>query len=190
MTEVRNGHVKGRAVPALPKITFSSGYSVSVRRLPPMTQQRLAESIQRMDTVRGITRPAVPKVVTELGVEENTADPDYQAALVLWENAIKLEFNDRLLTLVCLDSVDVPVTDDIRQAIARKRRYLTKAGAWQDDPDLEPDENDRVLFMLHIAAARGEDLQLLYRAVVELSEPTPEVVEQHIETFPSVAPGA
>lgn len=188
-TETTNGRARGRAAPPPPAITFSTGYTVRVQRLPPMTQQRVAEAVQRMDVVRGITRPRVPQVITELGTEANPADPDYLAALARFDGVVALEFNDRLLTLVCLDAVEVDWTDAIRTLVARTRRRLIKVGAWQDDPDLEPDEADRLLFIQHIAARTSGDLQALYRAVAALSEPTPEVVEQHMESFPDRASG-
>lgn len=192
VVEHTNGRVKGRAVPPLPTVTFSSGYTVAVRRLPPMTQQRVAEAIGRLDTVRGMARPTPPLVESAVEgiLEPNEADPDYLAAVERFDSLSKLEFNDRLLLLVCLDAVEVDMTDALREVITRTRRRLAKVGAWQDDPDLEPDENDRVLFIQHIAAANGNDLQALYRAVAELSEPTPEVVEQHIDSFPGDPSGA
>lgn len=190
MTDVlTNGHrPKGRAAPP-PTVKFSSGYSVTVRRLPPMTQQRIAESIAQLDEVRGVKRPTPPMVDNgdELPPSPNDADPDYLAAVERFDAACKVEFSDRLLLFVCLDAVEIELTAEQRAIVERTRRRLTKVGAWRDDPDLDADENDRVLFIQHIAATNGDDLRALYRAVVELSEPTPEVVEQHIESFPSNA---
>lgn len=189
-----NGHgaakLKGRAVPELDTFTFSSGYTVRVHRLPPMTQQRVAEAIQRMPEVRGVARPTPPKIVTDLGVETNEADPEYKAQLVRWNEACALELNDRLLLYTCLDAIEITLDDAARERIARKRRTLMRIGAWQDDPELDAEENDRLLFVQHIAAETGEDLQGLYQAVMRRSEPTEEAVQEQLATFPGDAPGA
>lgn len=186
-----NGRVKGRAAPP-PVLTLSTGYTLTARRLPPMTQQRIAEAIQRLDVVRGITRPTPPLVegAVEGVMEPNEADPDYLAALERFEQASRIEFNDRLFLFVCLDAVEFELTDEVQTLIDRTRRRLAKVGAWADDPDLEKEENDRVLFIQHIAARSAEDMQRLYRSVIEQSEPTPEVVAQHVESFPGDASGA
>lgn len=191
-TTTQNGrHQKGRIV-APPAVTFSSGYTVTVHRLPPMTQQRVAEAVQRLDEIRGVKRPVVPMVEGAVAgqLEANEADPDYIAQVAAFDAARKLEFNDRLMLLVCLDAVEVEWTDALRAKVARTRRRLERVGAWVDDDTLEADERDTLIFVQHIAMEKGEDLQALYRAVMALSEPTPEVVEQHVETFPGDAPGA
>ena len=46
--ETTNGHLKGRAVPALPQFTFpDSGITVGLRRLSPDTQDRIARELSR-----------------------------------------------------------------------------------------------------------------------------------------------
>jgi hypothetical protein len=177
-TIVENGHVKGRAVPPLPEHTFKdSGITVRLRKIAPTTQTALALQIQRE-----IPKPAPPVVDTDLGLEENAADPAYEKRLKEWERECSMELNRRLFKLACLEcEVEVDHED-----VARKQAHFRAIGLeWDDDPRLSAEENARVFYIQHIACATTDDMSEFYQAITRRSQPTEEAVERHIQTFPN-----
>lgn len=174
-----NGHAQGRAAPALTHFTFvDSGITVGIRKIGPMTQQALIQQLRRERP-----EPQPPTVDTELGREENTADPAYARALDDWQRDLALELNARLTRLAALEA-DVTIDDAARQAIARKRRHMRAVGLDAgDSADLTEAENDRVFYILHVACASPDDLKEFGRAVRERSVPTEEAVAAHVATF-------
>jgi len=188
MTEVHNGHVKGRAVPALPSHTFQdTGITVRLRKLSPMTAQRLNEAIRKE-----LPPPSPPTYEVEYGDtkvhEINDADPTYLARLGRWEQDAARLFNERMLKLVCLDAVEVTIGKAELAEIERKKRNLSRSGiVWEDDPALDDDENLRYFYVQHICFGSGEDMKELYAAVNMRSQPTEAAVQSHIETFPGDA---
>jgi hypothetical protein len=190
LMEAVNGHVKGRAIPALPTFTFKdSGITVQLRKLSPMTQQRLSEAVRRE-----YPPPEPPVTTVEYGdtaVEEpNEADPTYLARYQRWQQETAKVFNERLLKLVCMDAVEVDLDDAARQQIARKMRSFTRTGIpWEDDPDLDAEENLRLFYVQHICLGSTEDMREFYQAVTARSQPTEAAVQAHIDTFPGDVPG-
>ena len=186
--EVQNGHVKGRAVPALPTHTFQdTGITVRLRKLSPMTAQRLNEAIRKE-----FPPPSPPTYEVEYGDtkvrEINDADPTYQARYQRWEQDTARLFNERLLKLVCLDAIEVDIGKAEKAEIARKKRNLERAGiAWEDDPDLTEDENLRYFYVQHCCFGSSEDMKELYAAVNTRSQPTEAAVQAHIAAFPGDA---
>lgn len=176
---------RGRAVPALPEHTFKdSGITIKYRKVGPMTNQRLAQAVRKE-----MPPPAVPTVETELGTEENPADPAYERAYKEWEQRAAVELNERMMRYAALEC-DIPIDDRIRAEVARVRRHLKIAKApFEDDPELDQDENDRICYVLHVACASSEDLREFGEAVRERSVPTEEAVQRHIATFPGDVPG-
>jgi hypothetical protein len=183
-SEVHNGHAKGRAVPALPSHTFQdTGITVRLRKLSPMTNQRLSEAIRRE-----FPPPEPPTYEVEYGDQKvreiNDADPTYVARYQRWEQDAARIFNERLLKLVCLDAVEVEIGETERTEIERKKRSLSRVGAaWEDDPTLDEDENLRYFYVQHCCFGSGDDMRELYAAVNMRSQPTEAAVQAHIETF-------
>ncbi len=176
---------RGRAVPALPEHTFKdSGITVRLRKIAPTTQQRFAEQVQKE-----LPKPAPPVVTTELGPEENPADPAYEAALKDWNQQCAVRLNERLFTFACLEC-DLELDDEARQEIARKKRNLDLAGLlWEPNPRLSDEENDRVFYIQHIACSTTEALGEFYQAITARSTPTEAAVQRHIDSFPGDVPG-
>lgn len=177
-TTIENGHVKGRAVPPLPEHTFQdSGVTVRLRKIAPTTQTALALQIQRE-----IPKPVPPVVETELGKEENEADPTYERQLKAWERECATELNKRLFKLACLEC-DVEID---AEEIERKQVHFKAIGLeWDDDPRLTDEQNARVFYIQHIACATTDDMKEFYEAITRRSQPTEEAVQRHIETFPN-----
>jgi hypothetical protein len=175
--EHANG-VKGRAVPPLPEHTFKdSGITVQLRKIAPTTQTALALQIQRE-----IPKPAPPVVDTDLGPEENAADPAYERLLKAWERECSIELNRRLFKLACLEC-EVEVS---KEDVERKQGHFKAIGLeWDDDPRLSEEQNARVFYLQHIACATTDDMKEFYEAITRRSQPTEEAVQRHIETFQS-----
>jgi hypothetical protein len=175
-----NGTQRGRTPPALPEHTFQdSGVTIKIRKVGPMTQQRLSQQIQKE-----IPEPPIPIVETELGKEPNPADPAYMAAYAAWEHKAAIELNNRMLQLAALEA-EVAIDDRARSEIARKKRHMDLAGiAYADDPRLDAAENERVFFVLYVACASPDDLREFGQVVTQRSIPTEEAVQRHVATFP------
>jgi len=171
---------RGRTVTALPEHTFKdSGITIRYRKVGPMTNQRLAQAVRKE-----MPPPAVPTVETPLGAEENPADPAYERAYKEWEQRAAVELNERMMRYAALEA-DVTIDDRIRAEVARVRRHLKMVKSpFEDNPELEPDENDRICYILHVACASAEDLKEFGEAVRERSVPTEEAVQRHADTFP------
>lgn len=179
MEHVNGTHARGRAVPPLPEHTFKdSGVTIKIRKVGPTTQQRLAQAI-----MKETPEPPVPMVNTELELEPNPADPAYIAAKEEWTQKTNSELSRRTVLIAALEA-EVVIDDAARADIARKRRHMALIGIPDDDnPDLTPEENEKVFYILHIAAATPEDLREFSAAVLRRSVPTEEAVQAQIATF-------
>jgi hypothetical protein len=54
---------------------------------------------------------------------------------------------------------------------------------YEDNPDLTADENEKVFYILHVAASTPEDLREFSAAVLRRSVPTEDAVQAQIATF-------
>lgn len=174
-----NGNPRGRIVPALPEHTFKdSGITIKIRKVGPTTQQRLAQQI-----MKEIPEPVVPTVETELGPEPNAADPAYLLAHEAWEQQTRRELTERLMLIAALEA-EVEIDDAARVDIARKQRHLKLIGIpYEANPDLTEAENEKVFYILHVAAGTPDDLGEFSAAVLRRSVPTEEAVQAQIATF-------
>jgi hypothetical protein len=186
MEHVNGTHARGRIVSALPEHTFKdSGITIKIRKVGPTTQQRLAQQIRK-----DIPEPAIPTVDTELGPEPNDADPTYLAAQAAWDQQTRMALNERLMLIAALEA-EVTIDDAARADIARKKRHMSLIGIpYEDNPDLTDAENEKVFYILYVAAASPEDLGEFAAAVLRRSVPTEEAVQAQIATFPGDLPGA
>jgi hypothetical protein len=171
---------QGRIAPPLPAFTFKdSGVTIQVRKVGPTTQQRLAQQIQR-----DFPEPPIPVVETELGPEQNAADPEYVKAMEAWQQQTNGELTNRLMLIAALEA-EVTIDAQARTEIARRKRHLKLIGIpYEDNPDLTEEENERVFYVLNIAAASPEDLGEFGAAVLRRSVPTEAAVQAQITTFP------
>lgn len=172
-------HKPGRVVPALPEHTFKdSSITIKIRKVGPTTQQRLAQQI-----MREIPEPLPPTITTELGPEANAADPAYIEARAEWDQTTRNELTQRLMLIAALEA-EVTIDDAARADIARKKRHLSLIGIpYEDNPALDADENEKVFYILHVAAGTPEDLADFANAVLKRSVPTEEAVQRQIATF-------
>lgn len=180
-------HRPGRAVPLLPEHTFKdSGITIKIRKVGPTTQQRLAQQI-----LKDFPEPQPPIVETEeLGPEANSADPAYIAARAAWESETRNEHTQRLMLIAALEA-EATIDDAARADIARKKRHLGLIGIpYEDNPNLTTEENEKVFYILHVAAATPDDLGEFSAAVLRRSVPTEEAVQAQVATFRGDVQGA
>lgn len=179
MEHVNGIRQQGRKIPPLLRHTFKdSGIEIEIRKVGPTTQQRLAQAI-----MKEFPEPPIPTVETELGPEQNAADPAYLEAKAAWEQKTRNELTQRLMLIAALEA-EVTIDDAARADITRKQRHLRLIGIpYEDNPELTPEENERVFYILHVAAGTPEDLGEFSQAVMRRSVPTEEVVQAHIATF-------
>lgn len=176
-----NGTQRGGYPPALPQHTFKdTGITIGIRKVGPSAQQSLAMAI-----MKEMPEPPIPVVTTEIGDEPNAADPAYIAAREKWNQETRIELTRRLMLIAALEA-EVTIDDRARQDIARRKRSLQLAKTpHEDDPDLTPEENERVFYVLNIAAGTPEDLGEFGEVVLRRSVPTEEAVQSQIATFRS-----
>lgn len=175
-------HPKGRAVPPLPVHLFKdSGVVIKLRKIAPHTQTKLAQLLQREHP-----KPEPPIVQTEIGPEENPADPEYQEQVEAWQRELAQKLNERMFKYAALEcEVEVNLDD-----VTRTKRSLRAIGIeWEDDPNLTDEENLRIFYIAHVACATAEDLQEFYKAVTRRSQPSEEAVQAWADTFPGDVSG-
>jgi len=179
MEHVNGKGQQGRIAPPLPEHTFKdSGITIRVRKVGPMTQQRMAQAIQKE-----VPEPDVPIADTELGPEPNPADPSYIAAYDAWERKTNGLLTERMIRYAALEA-EVTIDAQAKTDITRAKRNMALSGAaWEPIDGLTEDENDRVFYILHVACATGDDLKEFSAAVRTRSVPTEEAVQRHIATF-------
>ena len=179
MDRIHTNGQRGRIVAPLPEHTFKdTGITIKIRKVGPTTQQRLAQAI-----MKEMPEPPIPVVETELGPEPNAADPAYIAAKEKWNQETRSELTRRLMLIAALEA-EVTIDDSARADIARKKRHLALVGIpHEDNPDLTPEENEKVFYVLHVAAGTPEDLGEFGEVVMRRSVPTEEAVQAQIATF-------
>jgi len=193
-TDTQNGRQKGRVVPPVPTHTFrDSGITVKLHKLSPMTSQEIMTAVQRE---RADTKPEPPQFEVDYGKgkvqEPHYGHPVYQERLQRWQAECNTEANRRLFRLACLAAVEVEMTPEVQAQIARKKRLMRLAAKleWEDDPDLEPSENDQIFYVTHICCASPDDVQEFYQAIALRSQPTEAAIDQHKQSFRSDVQGA
>lgn len=173
MTEVlTNGRLRGRAVPPLPAFTFPhSGITVGVRRIAADTQDAINRELQRQHP------PPEPPVVDngdELEPSPNLADPDYQEQLRHYLRDIALKLTTKMFDLA-LRRIVVEVDQDTLDEF--------KADMAAIGTPLPEDMDDRELYIRHICVSDQADLAALIGYLQGQSMPTPEVVQEFLDTF-------
>lgn len=167
MTE--NGQVRGRAVPVLHQHTIAdTGIAVNIRKISPMLRDDVEQAVRKK-----FPPPAVPITETELGKEENPADPDHQKALAAWTAEHIGRVGDELLRLAIQRGIEVEIDHG---AVAALRDDMAALGV-----DLDPD--DKYVYVTRICVGSQDDLKELSAAIFARSMPTREAVEGHKATF-------
>lgn len=176
MTAVEtNGTQKGRAVPALHQHTIAdTGITVGIRKVSPMIKDDL-DIVLRKE----FPEPKPPIVTTEMGTEENAADPDYAKALAKWSIEHMERLSERLLRVAIQRAIEVEVD---HEAVAELREQMHAVGV-----ELDPD--DKYVYVSRICCGTWDDLNELSNAVFRRSMPSREAVEAHKATFPGDVQG-
>jgi hypothetical protein len=136
--------------------------------------------------------PEPPVETVDIGGEQreevNERHPDHLAALERWGRWAMNEVAERYLRIAAVDAI-FPVDidqDEISDEAQRVRRRLKAEGA--DLTYFEqytPEENDRIVWLLHVACATREDLDELYTALLNRTTVSEEAVAAHVATFPA-----
>ena len=171
-----NGHQRGRAVPALPSITLSSGYSVQLRRQPAdvmpkvkvAVERELAESKPTIPTQRMETAPG------QFHEVENANDPEYLRALAAWDRQVGMRSSEKLLTLMTRMALVFEIDVDL---LADLRKTYTDLG-------IELPDDDRAAFLSYVIAPTMEDQARLFDEVYGKALPTEAQVALHRAMFP------
>lgn len=176
MEDKANGHSRGRAVPPIPEYTFQdTGITVRLRKLSPLLRDDIDTDLRRR-----FPQPVPPIVETELGKEENAADPDYRERLARWS----IEHVERLGEEWFRAIVELAIECEVdTEAVEKVRAYAKRRG-------LRLDDDDKYVFVRHVCIATKEDIADLRETVTRRSLPTQEAVDAHKATFRGDAPGA
>jgi hypothetical protein len=184
--------VRGRRVPPRPRHLFAdSGEEVEIHPLSPYTFQRIAETIRKEAERPGHTNPRPQPPVQQVDIageqraERNETDPVFQARLAAWNLWVAGEMNERALRIAAADNV-VPLRplDEVRALAQRVRRRLAAEGV--ELPVFaayDEEENDRIVYVLHICLGSKTDMQEFYRRLTERAAVTPAQVEAATATF-------
>lgn len=162
----------GRTPPPLEELMLSSGITVKIRKVSPMTLQAVK---------RQYPRPAPPLVENDYGDgkvrrEPNPADPAYAQALEDHLQMVGLKVIDVLMDL------GVDVAPDA-EAVAAFRARMQRHG-------IEVQGDDHQIYVQHIAIQTEDDLERVREAITRKAMPTEEAVQEHLATFPGDVQGA
>lgn len=188
--------VRGRRAPARPRHVFrDTGVEVELHKMSPLTMQRIAEAVRREARAlpegheHRYPEPPVERieVAGEVREERNDRHPDHLAALDRWGKWAMNEINERFARLAAVDAViPIGITDEEIAAEARRvRRRLNAEGV--DLPYFDqytPEENDRIVWLQHVAIGSAEDLQEFYQALTQRIAVTEEAIAESVATFP------
>lgn len=187
---------RGRRVNARPRHLFKdTGIEVELHKMSPTTLQRIAEAIRAeakaLPEGHEHKMPEPPTERVEVGgewrEERNENHPDYLAAYEKWSQWAMAETNERFLRIAAVGAV-VPLDttdEEISEAANRVRRMLSAEGVSLPYFDqYTPAENDRIIWLLHVAIGSQEDLREFYEALTQRSSVSQEAVQAHIATFP------
>lgn len=147
---------------------FSTGYSVNVQQI----SHRLANEVYKSRP-----RPKPPTQMIEVAGEmretENTAHPDYQAALA----AHYIEIELLMRKLVLKRGVVLDLDETQKAAVSQLRQDMSELGV-----STLPDD-DRECWLYHIAIGTPQDEVDLMAVIRGESQPTEEHVQAAIATF-------
>jgi hypothetical protein len=166
----------GRAVPALPSYTCSSGYTVEVRRQAPGTYALLYAAAER-DLAD--TRPAVPVQRLKMGPDQeqdipNPSDPGYERALRAWLARARMHAGEKVRRLLTDYAV---VTEIDAEAVAGLRAVLSTIGA-----DLA-NESDKDIWLWRIVAPTNQDQLGLIAFAIGEDAPSGEAIQAQKSMF-------
>lgn len=157
---------RGRETPPRPTHTFPNGAVATVRQLSQFTIASVELGIQKR-----YPKPAPPLAPGVGGaLEPNEADPNYAAAVQMWQAEQQLRVLDALLELAVDVEVDPAALDGVRGAFDRLGLPLDEI-------------TDKVAYLKHVCVVdAARDLQPL-AVLIRGGVPTEDDVQAHVETF-------
>lgn len=185
---------RGRAAPDYPTYTFKdSGQTCRLRRLSPITTQRIQEAIVRewkklpADDDRAMPQPPTERIAVGGGPEREEAnpnDPAYKERLAAWERRVQGEMIERLIRVAALDAcifepgvIDTDWTE-------RFERRMNAEGQPLNIPDhYQGDERAQIIWVIYHCLGSQEDLTEFVQHLSRRSEIRQEDVATNIATF-------
>lgn len=145
-----------------------SGRGVVIQRPP------VPSSMLRLDLAQATPRPKPPRQKVRMGGEdvweENIANPDYQRALIDWNQQLNIEVMALLVNFAVLDTPDeedMVKVDQIRAMLGNRLKHLT----------------DQEVFVRYVLCQGDRDYQVLAEAVSKLTYATEAQIANHTERF-------
>ena len=164
---------------SLRAFTFpDSGVTVFIRPVSPMISYDMRRSIPK-------PKPPVARVnygtaeQPEFRSEANEADPDYQEALVKWNERIEEATRKIMVKL----GVVYTMTDEDKARMQAIRETLAEEGVEIKDPD-------NIAFIFYVAITTQRDMEAMIQALTGASMPTEEEIAEATSSFPGDAAGS
>lgn len=172
---------RGRAVPDYPSTVLPSGHEVRVRRLASGTSALLrAQAYKELEA----ERPQPPTQVVDVGPGQQREvarekDPDHLAAVERWGARVTQRAGEKLIALLATYAI---LNETDQEAVDAYKAAMTSVG-------ITVEEDDRSIYCWQVLAPTNDDQSRLIAFVLGLSEPDPEAVRAHMQTFRGDAPG-
>lgn len=177
MTE-HNGHLKGRAVPALATFTFANGAVAVLRPISQFTRAHMEIAARKAHPAPQPPLNAVDYGDGKVVQEPNPADPEYQLALADHQRTIGEAVLEGMLELGVEIAVDTAALDRVRETLAMLGMPLNE-------------KSDKIAYIKHCCvydvATEGPALR---EAMEQLITPRQGDVDAQLATFPADVPGA
>lgn len=124
--------------------------------------------------------PAIPVIETDIGGTvkriENPTDPDYQASLAAWEASLhNASYRYMLKKSIVLSAEDKAEVDTLRAEVEADGSELDADDAW--------------VFLFNIASTDPEEVGKFQNAILRLSQPTKESVDDAKARFQGTVQG-
>lgn len=163
---------KGRTPPPLQQLTLSSGITVGIRKVSPFTQ----------DAIRARYKPPRPPMVeSDYGdgkkiSEPNPADPAYLQSLQEHQLFMAEKFTEAMFALGLEIVVDTGAVTAFRAQMAAL--------------DIDMPEDDRQVYIRHLAIRTDDDISLVSNAILRKNTPTEDAIQERLATFSGDVPPA
>lgn len=196
MTLIDLDRPRGRRVPPRPRYVFKdTGIEIELHKMSPLTVQRLGEAVRReakaLPEGHEHKYPEPPieeiEIAGELRREANDQHPAHIEALERWSKWGNNQMNERLLRIAAVDTI-VPLDSDeeiASQAARVRRRFAAEGVELPIFDQYTPEENDRIVWLQHVAIGSMEDLVEFYQALTQRTAVTEEAIAANVATFPA-----
>lgn len=192
MENIQNGHELpterrqlGRRAPMPPLFTFPhSGVTVGLYR----TSQETLGAINRA-VRKAIPEPPIPMRTVKVGETEEEVqepahdDPEYGKALYQHAVQVAQEIGRRMVRLAIKQMI-VTMDDDAQAALEKFKAEMAAI-----DVELDPDMDDRELYIRHLVITSDKDLNALMDYLMYQSAPTEAGVQESKAEFPGQVQG-